>query len=177
MAQQIIGWVFLTDQAVAIILLVAKPCKTGEQIEKECEVLDKVKTWPKFPWKTHLSLGWRASRVFSVTLFSQRLQPALGPGCCLLLVPRAGVAVMGWAMATPGALPQIVVAGSVRSQSPPALVELHPVYSSRTRREVFAAWEHSWAWSAEEVMRMMIRTKDNPCNQVKAILKRFVLNG
>lgn len=58
MAQQIIGWVFLTDQAVTLILLVAKPYKTVEQTEKECEVSGEERTWPKFPWKTLLSLGW-----------------------------------------------------------------------------------------------------------------------
>lgn len=49
MAQQIIGWVFLTDQAVTLILPVAKTCKTVEQREKEGEVSGKERIWPKCP--------------------------------------------------------------------------------------------------------------------------------
>lgn len=49
MAQEIIGWVFLTDSAVTLILLVAKPCKMINQTEKEGEVSGKVKAWPKSP--------------------------------------------------------------------------------------------------------------------------------
>lgn len=158
MAQQIIGGVFLTDPAATLVLLVAKPCRTVEQTEKEGEVSGKERTWPKFPWKTHLSVGWRASPVFSKAPYSRRIQPTLAQGCCLLLVPGA-----------------VGHCGVSRGRA-----ELHPVYDSRSgmRRGDFCSLVgFTSVLCRAEVMTTMTRTKDDRCDEVRAILKRFVLNG
>jgi len=101
------------------------------------------------------------------------------------LLPPARVpsreAMVGRAAVTQvGALPQVAMASSARCRGPPAHVQLCPTHSSRSgvRRGDFCSLvSFSSVLCRGEIMRTMTRTKDDRCDQVKAILKRLVLNG
>lgn len=131
MIQQIIGWVLLTNWAVAFILLVANHWTT-KQTGNECEVSDKERTWPgNFPgiptWPCACEHCLSCPGHSAVIGFSPPW-----PRLCLLLVP---IMVR--------ASPELCPGCCAWSWGPPAHRELHPVSDSRIRMRTgnfFAAW-------------------------------------
>lgn len=144
---------------------------------KGWEVSGKVKAWPKFPWKTCLSLGWQANIACLLhgTLQSKdldhiwsRLSP---PPCAQSSSNHSGVS-----HSRPGSLTASCHSWFYKELGSSCLRRAASSVQFKEQGKKGGILQPSSINECALAMRTTTRTKDDPHNQVKAILKQFMLN-
>lgn len=123
----------------------------------------------KFSWNTHLALCLWALPVLSRALCSHRIQPTLAQA-----VPPA---CAHHGKGQPRTLPWLLCL-ELGPSCPPGAASSVWLQNQDEEREFFCSLvAFISVLCGGDVMRMMTRTKDDQYDEVKAILKQFVLNG